>query len=71
MASDTFTIKQGGIVRYAYVQAPDGVVIELTAYKVKGALRAALPVLAAYNRLVHAARRAFVKAGLPSGSRRA
>src|SRR5262245_49895177 len=44
--------RQGGIVRYAYVQAPDGVVIELTEYRVTGALRAALPLLAGYNRLV-------------------
>jgi catechol 2,3-dioxygenase-like lactoylglutathione lyase family enzyme len=59
-------VRQGGMIRYAYIQAPDGVVIELTAYRVKGALRAALPVLAGYNRLVHAARRALVKAALPS-----
>jgi lactoylglutathione lyase len=59
-------VRQGGLVRYAYVQAPDGVVIELTAYVVKGALRAALPLLAGYNRLVHAARRALVKAALPA-----
>ena len=62
-------VRGGGLVRYAYIQAPDGVIIELTAYQVKGALRAALPLLAAYNRLVHAARRALVKAGLPAGSR--
>jgi catechol 2,3-dioxygenase-like lactoylglutathione lyase family enzyme len=60
-------VKQGGFVRYAYVQAPDGVVIELTAYKVKGALRAALPILAGYNRLVHATRRALLKAGMSNG----
>lgn len=59
-------IRQGGMIRYAYIQAPDGVVIELTAYRVTGALRAALPLLAGYNRLVHAARRALVKAALPS-----
>jgi catechol 2,3-dioxygenase-like lactoylglutathione lyase family enzyme len=58
-------VRQGGLVRYAYVQAPDGVVIELTAYRVTGALRAALPLLAAYNRLVHMARRTLVKAALP------
>ncbi|MCB9564659.1 MAG: VOC family protein [Kofleriaceae bacterium] len=59
-------VRQGGMIRYAYVQAPDGVVLELTAYRVTGALRAALPVLAGYNRLVHAARRALVKAALPA-----
>ena len=59
-------VRQGGLVRYAYIQAPDGVVIELTAYRVTGALRAALPLLAGYNKLVHAARRALVKAALPS-----
>jgi catechol 2,3-dioxygenase-like lactoylglutathione lyase family enzyme len=57
-------VKQGGIVRYAYVEAPDGVVLELTAYRVTGALRVALPLLAGYNRVVHATRRALLKAGL-------
>jgi catechol 2,3-dioxygenase-like lactoylglutathione lyase family enzyme len=60
-------IQQGGFVRYAYVQAPDGVVIELTAYRVKGALRAALPILAGYNWLIHVTRRALLKAGLANG----
>lgn len=59
-------VRESGIIQYAYVQGPDGVVIELTAYRVTGALRAALPLLAAYNRAVHAARRALVKAALPS-----
>jgi len=59
-------VRQGGIIRYAYVQAPDGVVLELTAYRVTGALRAALPLLAGYNRLVHAARRVLVRAAMPS-----
>lgn len=57
-------VRQGGLVRYAYVQAPDGVVLELTSYQVRGALRAALPLLAGYNRFVHGARRALVKAAL-------
>ncbi len=58
--------KRSGLLDYAYVQAPDGVVLELTAYRITGALRGALPILAAYNRLVHGARRALVKAALRS-----
>ena len=59
--------KRSGLLCYAYVQAPDGVVLELTAYRVTGALRGALPLLSAYNRLVHGARRALVKAALGRG----
>ncbi len=56
--------RHAGLIRYAYVQAPDGVVLELTAYRVTGTLRAAMPLLGAYNRLVHGARRVLVKAAL-------
>ena len=49
------------------MQAPDGVVVELTAYALRGKLRAALPVLAGYNRLVHTIRRLIVRAAVARG----
>lgn len=49
--------RQSGLIRYAYVAAPDGVVIELTQYVVPTRLKPLVPLLAVYNKVVHAVRR--------------
>lgn len=49
--------RQSGLIRYAYVGGPDGVAIELTQYILPARLRPLAPVLAGYNKLVHAIRR--------------
>jgi catechol 2,3-dioxygenase-like lactoylglutathione lyase family enzyme len=49
--------QQSGLIRYAYIAAPDGVVIELTEYVVPRRLKPLVPLLAGYNKLVHAIRR--------------
>lgn len=50
-----------GSIRYVYVSAPDGVVVELTQYVVPPRLQPALGVLRAFNRGVHRARCVLTK----------
>lgn len=50
-----------GPIRYVYVSAPDGVVIELVELQLPRRLRALRPVLAAYQRLVHGSKRLLVR----------
>lgn len=51
-----------GVVRYVYFTAPDGVVIELTQYRVPAKLRPALRALAIFNKAIHRARYRIGKA---------
>ena len=53
--------RQSGLIRYAYVGGPDGVALELTQYVLPARLRPLAPVLAGYNKLLHAVRRTLLK----------
>ena len=50
-----------GAIRYVYLSAPDGVVVELTQYVVPRHLKPALGALNAFNRSVHRARKALTQ----------
>lgn len=50
-----------GAIRYVYLSAPDGVVLELTQYVVPRHLKPALGALNAFNRTVHRARKALTQ----------
>lgn len=60
--------RESGLIRYAYVGGPDGVAIELTQYVLPARLRPLAPVLAGYNKLVHAIRRQLLRTAV--GKRR-
>jgi catechol 2,3-dioxygenase-like lactoylglutathione lyase family enzyme len=65
--------RASGLIRYAYVGGPDGVAIELTQYVLPPRLRPLAPVLAGYNRAVHAIRRQLLRTavGKPRATRAA
>lgn len=50
-----------GAIRYVYLSAPDGVIVELTQYVVPRHLKPALSALHAFNRGVHKARKALTQ----------
>lgn len=50
-----------GAIRYTYVSAPDGVVVELVQLVLPPKLERLRRVFNGYNRLVHVTKRAFVK----------
>lgn len=50
---------QVGPIRYVYLSAPDGVVVELIELVLPAKLRPLRPVFDAYNRLIHLTKRAF------------
>lgn len=50
-----------GPIRYVYLSAPDGVVLELVELVLPRKLRFISPFFAAYNRLVHLSKRAFAR----------
>lgn len=50
-----------GPIRYVYVDAPDGVVLELTQYVLPRRLAPAVALLNAMNRSVHASRKAITR----------
>lgn len=56
--------KRAGLLGYAYIAGPDGVVIELTAYHLPRALRPLLPAAQAWRGLVNAGRRTVLRAAL-------
>lgn len=60
--------RESGLIRYAYVGGPDGVAIELTQYVLPARLRPLAPVLAGYNKAVHAIRRQLLRTAV--GKRR-
>lgn len=51
-----------GAIRYVYLTAPDGVIVELTQYVVPPHLKPALGVLHAFNRAVHRTRKSLTAA---------
>ena len=53
--------KRTGAVRYAYVTAPDGVVIELVELHLPAHLAPLMPLLHGVNRAIHHTRRALAK----------
>lgn len=59
--------RQSGLIRYAYVGGPDGVAIEITQYILPARLRPLAPVLAGYNKLVHAIRRRLLVTAVGKG----
>ena len=62
------SVRESGLIRYAYVGGPDGVAIELTQYILPARLRPLAPVLAGYNKAVHAIRRQLLRTAV--GKRR-
>ena len=50
-----------GPIRYVYVSAPDGVVLELVELRLPAKLARLAPVFRGVNRAIHATRRAFAK----------
>jgi catechol 2,3-dioxygenase-like lactoylglutathione lyase family enzyme len=55
-------VKDAGSLRYAYFSAPDGVVIELTEYRVPRKLTPAVFLLNSVNRSVHLIKKTMAKA---------
>jgi len=53
--------RRTGSIRYAYVTAPDGVVIELVELHLSAPLARFVPVLNGVNRAIHLTRRALAK----------
>ena len=53
--------RRTGSIRYAYVTAPDGVVIELVELHLPAPLARFVPVLNGVNRAIHLTRRALAK----------
>jgi len=53
--------RRTGSVRYAYVNAPDGVVIELVELHLPAHLAPLMPLLNGVNRTIHLTRRALAK----------
>ncbi|MBW1687057.1 MAG: VOC family protein [Deltaproteobacteria bacterium] len=52
---------RSGPIRYVYVSAPDGVVIEIVELILPAKLRRLRSAFNAYNKVVHASKRAFVR----------
>ena len=53
--------RRSGSIRYAYVTAPDGVVIELVELHLPADLARFMPLLGGVNRVIHLTRRALAK----------
>jgi len=53
--------RRAGSIRYAYVTAPDGVVIELVELHLPAHLARLMPLLHGVNRAIHVTRRALAK----------
>lgn len=53
--------RRTGAVRYVYVSAPDGVVIELTELHLPAHLATFMPLLSGVNKAIHLTRRALAK----------
>ena len=62
------SVRESGLIRYACVGGPGGVAIELTQYILPARLRPLAPVLAGYNKAVHAIRRQLLRTAV--GKRR-